>query len=226
LMDGKGGRLALVDLGARSGEEVAEWLHKGGALEEAEAGNLAITVVYVAGGTVDSVGHLKQCYAVLGSDANYVVVKNQGVAVKFDVYDASNTRKDLLGAGAKEIAFPALDRAVYQSVDRASTSFSDFSEGQGTSAGYTERRYCRTWLRECFALLDELGEWIGAQKDAGIQERDLKRPALPNKPLENEELDLEEADSVGVAEASYEDEADDSVVSSGASTIALATQDK
>jgi len=128
-----------------------DWLYKGGALEEAEAGNLGITVVYVVGGAVDSVGHLKECYGALGNEVDYVIVKNFGVAAKFDVYDGSNIRKDLLAAGAKEISIPALDGTVYQSVDKASLAFSAFCEGD---AGYTERRYCRTWLRECFAALE------------------------------------------------------------------------
>jgi hypothetical protein len=152
LMDGQPKRLALVDLGARSGEDLKEWLYKGGALEEAEADQLAITVVYVVGGAVDSVGHLKECFAALGTDVNYVIVKNCGVAAKFDVYEGSNIRQDLLAAGAKEISIPALDGTVYQSVDKSSLSFSAFCDGE---AGYTERRYCRTWLRECFAALDE-----------------------------------------------------------------------
>jgi len=151
LMDGNPKRLALVDLGARSGEDLKDWLYKGGALEEAEAGNLGITVVYVVGGAVDSVGHLKECYSALGNEVDYVIVKNFGVAAKFDVYDGSNIRKDLLAAGAKEISIPALDGTVYQSVDKASLAFSAFCEGD---AGYTERRYCRTWLRECFAALE------------------------------------------------------------------------
>lgn len=156
LMDGSPKRLALLDLGARSGEDLKDWLYKGGALEEAEAGNLSITVVYVLGGAVDSVGHLKECYAALGDEVEYVVVKNFGVAEKFDVYDSSNVRTDLQAAGAKEISIPELDGTVYQSVDRASIAFSAFTEGEGTDAGYTERRYCRTWLRECMAALDEV----------------------------------------------------------------------
>lgn len=155
LMDGQPKRLALVDLGARSGEDLKDWLYKGGALEEAEGGNLGLTVIYVVGGAVDSVGHLKECFAALGTDVNYIIVKNFGVAAKFDVYEGSNIRKDLLAAGAKEISIPALDGTVYQSVDKASAAFSAFCEGQGTDAGYTERRYCRTWLRECFGALDE-----------------------------------------------------------------------
>lgn len=157
LMDGQPKRLALVDLGARSGEDLKEWLYKGGALEEAETGQLAITVVYVVGGAVDSVGHLKECFAALGTDVNYVIVKNYGVAAKFDVYEDSNIRQDLLSAGAKEISIPALDGTVYQSVDKASLSFSAFCEGE---AGYTERRYCRTWLRECYAALDEASAFL------------------------------------------------------------------
>jgi len=152
LMDGQPKRLALVDLGARSGQDLKEWLYKGGALEEAETGQLAITVIYVVGGAVDSVGHLKECFAALGTDVNYVIVRNYGVAAKFDVYEGSNIRQDLLAAGAKEISIPALDGTVYQSVDKASLSFSAFCDSE---AGYTERRYCRTWLRECFAALDE-----------------------------------------------------------------------
>lgn len=156
LMDGNPRRLALVDLGARSGADLKEWLYKAGALEEAEEGNLGITVVYVVGGAVDSVGHLKECYGALGNDVDYVIVKNHGVAEKFEVYEASNTRQDLLAAGAREITIPALDGTVYQSVDKASVSFSAFIEGQGTDAGFTERRYCKTWLRECHAALEEV----------------------------------------------------------------------
>lgn len=152
LMDGKPNRLALVDLGARSGEDLKNWLYKGGALEEAEAGQLQITVIYVLGGAVDSVGHLKECFAALGSDVNYVIVRNLGVAARFDVYENSSIRKDLLAAGAIEITIPALDGAVYQSVDKASLSFTAFCESE---ASFTERRYCRTWLRECFAALEE-----------------------------------------------------------------------
>jgi hypothetical protein len=156
LMEPGGKRLALVDLGARSGEEVKSWLYRGGALEEAEAARLGITVVYVLGGAVDSVGHLKECFAALGSDVNYVIVKNFGVAGKFDVYDQSNVRQDLLAAGAREIAIPVLDGSVYQSVDRASISFTSFADGQNGTFGFTERRYCRSWLRECFTALGEV----------------------------------------------------------------------
>jgi hypothetical protein len=156
VMEGAGKRLGLVDLGARSGEDVKGWLYRGGALEEAESARLGITVVYVLGGAVDSVGHLKECFAALGRDVNYVVVKNYGVAGKFDVYDNSHVRKDLLAIGAREINFPALDGSVYQSVDRASISFTAFAEGQTGNFGFTERRYCRTWLRECFAALESV----------------------------------------------------------------------
>jgi hypothetical protein len=156
VMEPGGKRLALVDLGARSGEEVKSWLYRGGALEEAEAGRLGITVVYVLGGAVDSVGHLKECFGALGRDVSYVIVKNFGVAGKFDVYEKSNVRKDLISVGAREIVFPALDGSVYQSVDRASIAFSAFAEGQNGNFGFTERRYCRSWLRECFTALEEV----------------------------------------------------------------------
>lgn len=153
LMDGGGKRIALVDLGARSGADVKEWLYKGSALEEAEAARLGITVVYVLGDAVDSVGHLKECFGSLGRDVNYIVAKNLGVCTKFDVYEQSKVRQDLLANGAREIAVPALDAAVYQSVDKASLSFAAFSEGKNGEFGFTQRRYCRTWLRECFAEL-------------------------------------------------------------------------
>ena len=155
-MEGAGKRLALVDLGARSGEDVKGWLYRGGALEEAEAARLGITVVYVLGGAVDSVGHLKECFDALGRNVSYVIVKNFGVAGKFDVFDNSNIRKELQAVGSREIAFPALDGSVYQSVDRASLSFTAFAESQGGNFGFTERRYCRTWLRECFTALEQV----------------------------------------------------------------------
>jgi hypothetical protein len=100
LMDGNGRRLALVDLGARSGEDVKSWLYRGGALEEAGASRLGITVIYVLGGAVDSVGHLKECFAALGRDVNYIVVKNYGVAGKFDVRPLEGARGTAGGGGA------------------------------------------------------------------------------------------------------------------------------
>lgn len=156
VMEGTGKPVALVDLGARSGADVQAWLYRGGALEEAEAARLGITVAYVMGGAVDSVGHLKECLGALGRDINYVIVKNLGVATKFEVYDQSNVREELLSLGTKEVAIPPLDQAVYQAVDRSSLPFSAFAENKGGSFGFTERRYCRTWLRECFAALEDV----------------------------------------------------------------------
>jgi len=152
--DGKG--VALVDLGARSGEDLKAWLYRGGALEETAESRLGTTIVYVLGGAVDSVGHLKECYGALGRDVNYVLVKNEGVSPTFDLFEQSNIRQELLTAGAREITLPALDPAVYQSVDKACIPFADFAENKGGTFGFTERRYCRTWLRECFTALDEV----------------------------------------------------------------------
>jgi hypothetical protein len=156
VMEPTGKRLALVDLGARTGEDLRNWLHRGGALEEVAAGRLGITIAYVLGGAIDSVGHLKECYGALGREVNYVIVRNYGVAEKFEIYDQSNVRKDLLTVGAREIALPQLDPSVYQSVDRSSLPFSSFAENVGGNFGFTERRYCRTWLRECFTALEEV----------------------------------------------------------------------
>jgi hypothetical protein len=153
--DGIGKRVALVDLGARTGGDLKSWLYRGGALEEAHDRRLGITVVYVLGGAIDSVGHLKECFAELGRDPDYLLVKNFGVASAFEVYDNSKVRQEMLTAGAKELQFPALDPAVYQSVDKASVSFQDFADNVGGDFSYTERRYCRTWLRECFAAFEE-----------------------------------------------------------------------
>jgi hypothetical protein len=155
-----GKRIALVDLGARSGEEVKTWLYRGGALEEAASGRLGITVAYVLGGAVDSVGHLKECFNALGRDVQYILVRNFGVASAFEIYEQSKIRKELLAAGARELDIPALDSSVYQSVDRASLSFSDFAESDNGDFGFTERRYCRTWLRECFAAFDQVAEML------------------------------------------------------------------
>ncbi|WP_457840938.1 hypothetical protein, partial [Staphylococcus aureus] len=81
---------------------------------------------------------------------------NYGVAGKFEVYDSSNVREEMLNNGAREIGIPELDSAVYQSIDKASVSFDDFAENRGGNFSYTERRYCRTWLRECFESLEEV----------------------------------------------------------------------
>jgi hypothetical protein len=160
LMSGGTAPLALVDLGARAGTDLKSWLYRGGALEESGAGRLGVTIVYVVGGAIDSVGHLNQCFAALGKDVEYLLVKNLGVASHFTVYDQSNVRKQLLAAGAREMVLPALDSAVFQSVDRASIPFSAFVDNASRTFSYTERRYCRTWLRESFAALDVVAPLI------------------------------------------------------------------
>jgi hypothetical protein len=160
LMDGGSAPLALVDLGARAGKDLKSWLYRGGALEESAAGRLGITIAYVVGGAVDSVGHLKECHAALGKDVKYAMVKNLGVASHFAVYDQSRVRQELLAEGALEMVLPALDSVVFQSVDRASIPFTAFADNVGGPFGYTERRYCRTWLRECFAAIDQVAALI------------------------------------------------------------------
>lgn len=160
LMEGSGRRLALVDLGARSGSDLKSWLYRGGALEEAGAGHLGLTVIYVVGGAVDSVGHLKECYAALGQTPDYVLVRNMGVANQFDVYDQSVVRQEIMNNRGREITLPPLDQHVYQTVDRASLQFGAFAESQAGSFSYTERRYTKTWLRECFAAFEEVSSYL------------------------------------------------------------------
>jgi len=41
-------------------------------------------------------------------------------------------------------------------VDRASLPFSAFADNTNGNFSYTERRYCRTWLRECFEALEDV----------------------------------------------------------------------
>ena len=153
LMDNGGPRLALVDLGARAGADLKSWLYRGGALEESAEGRLRLTIVYVLGAAVDSVGHLKECLAAIGKDVKYLIVRNLGVAGRFDVYEQSHTRQELLSIGAKEIELPSLDSVVFQSVDQSSLPFSNFASDISGKFSFTERRYCRTWLRECFAAI-------------------------------------------------------------------------
>ena len=62
--------------------------------------------------------------------------------------------------GAREIVLPELDQHVYQNIDRNSLQFGAFAESQNTGFSYTERRYARTWLRECFAAIDEVAGLI------------------------------------------------------------------
>ncbi|MBC7924608.1 MAG: hypothetical protein H7039_03035 [Bryobacteraceae bacterium] len=89
-----------------------------------------------------------------------MLVRNMGVATQFNVYDQSKVREEILNGGGREIGFPALDQHVYQSVDRASLQFGTFAESQAGNFSYTERRYTKTWLRECFVALDEVSNLL------------------------------------------------------------------
>ena len=164
VMEGSGVRSRLVDLGARSGEDLKGWLYRGGALEEAEAGRLGITVVYVLGGRWTawaSQGMLQRAGPRRELCGGEELRRGREVrslrSVEYTQGSAGGrrarnripaTRRDGVPVGGPCRVFP----------------FSSFAENQGGNFGFTERRYARTWLRECFAALEEVSSVLTMKK--------------------------------------------------------------
>lgn len=159
---GSSARHALVDVGARSTEEITTWLRDGGALAASTAGELRIILVYLMGITAQSVFQFRELYDALTPEGpTYVIVLNEGLGNDFSTWHQSETRKLLL-EHVTEINLPALNEAAYVAVDRAMTSFSNFardraSDGQVVGGySFTFRNYVRAWLQRVFEAFNRI----------------------------------------------------------------------
>lgn len=127
LEDTTGHAVALLDVGANMSDHIHDWLITSGTAAFAADQKLAIHIVHVMGGSVESVkalyDHLREWRDV---PKTVSVVRNFGVAPHFQDYDASRTAGVVKQLGIPVVDLPALDRGMYFEIDSNSITFADF----------------------------------------------------------------------------------------------------
>jgi len=116
-------KVALIDLSAGAGADLAVWLESTRALKAAGAGRLKITVVFVVGATRTSVDKLAATHRHLAGQVSWVVALNKHLTGRFELYEASDVRRAVKEEGAIEIAIPSLDTEIYQAIDKLQIPF-------------------------------------------------------------------------------------------------------
>lgn len=142
----------LVDLGARSGEIIQDWMRQTGFLPLRQELGFTVTVAFVLSPIYDSTALLKECVEGLEAQANYVVVKNQIHGRKFSFYDQSKIRQHLQELGTVEIEMPELLRSTYLKVDEQDLSWQDATDAPGLRLADKQR--VRQFLTAGFAEIE------------------------------------------------------------------------
>ncbi len=117
----------LLDLPAQSGGFFESYVKELSFFKILEAElNCKVTMVSVISRVLDSVNLLEYLHNYCQEQVNYVVVKNlfHGAEEKFERYDDSNLRKQMLERGLIETSMPDLFYKPYDFLDRHSLTFS------------------------------------------------------------------------------------------------------
>lgn len=100
--------LVVVD-GVGSQQRIfLDWLEETNLLSLKGAMSLAITLVLVVEEDKDTVHQAGEAVRRIGSESDWLVVKNQKTMPTSRIYDQSKARKELLGCGAREISMAKL----------------------------------------------------------------------------------------------------------------------
>lgn len=154
-------RLALVDLSAGAGYDLAAWLEASRALKAADAGRLVVTIVFVVGATRTSVEKLKAAHAFLGKRVSWILAVNEHLADKFEFYEASDARREAIAGGAVEIRIPSLTSEVYLEIDRLQIPFLAARAEDG-ELEFSWAGLVANFLELAFYQFDSCAELLGA----------------------------------------------------------------
>lgn len=113
----------LVDLGARSGDILEEWMRQILFFEMKKKAGFAVTIVFLLSPVKDSTALLKAVIEHCGDQVDYVIVKNLALSDNFSIYDGSKTRQRLQELKAVEIEMPELLASTYGAVDTLNLSW-------------------------------------------------------------------------------------------------------
>ncbi len=149
-LDTKRPRLALVDLPAQSGMFFERFEKDLGVFDALKELGYSVTMVSVLSRVKDSVNALRVLYEYCGARVDYVVVKNlfHGDADKFERYEDSDTRSQILEQGGIEILMPDLFYRPFDFVDNKNLSFGDVSTSKDPGADITIKSRIGAWMKE------------------------------------------------------------------------------
>jgi hypothetical protein len=153
-------RRVLVDLAAQTQEPLTRWMDESQLLEVAPELALQIRYWHVMDSGKDSVDLLKLLLDRYEQRLTYVLVQNQLRGEQFDVLKSSGQLERALALGAKVVVIKRLQEAAMTKIDAGSTSFWAATQPKdqgGAPFGILERQRVRTWLKNAYEAIGQVG---------------------------------------------------------------------
>ncbi len=148
----------IVDLAAQTAAPLARWIKDSDLLPL--LGEMGVTVNFwqLADAGRDSVDLLDRLINTYGPGPNYIVVKNLGRGADFSELERSDALRKAHAMGARVVSLPQLHEASMRKIDRQNASFWSAINNQSSpdALGMLERQRVKTWLRNCYDMLDGL----------------------------------------------------------------------
>ncbi len=148
----------IVDLAAQTAAPLARWIKDSDLLSLFSDMGVQVNFWHMTDAGRDSVDLLDRLLDTYGAGPNYIVVKNQGRGTDFSLLNESQALKNALAMNAKVISLPCLHEGSMVKIDRHNSSFwAAVNAGEGAHVlGMLERQRVRTWLKNCYAIFDDL----------------------------------------------------------------------
>jgi hypothetical protein len=140
--------LFLLDLPAQSGGFFENFVNELTFFEMLKDTNCRVTMVSVISRVLDSINVLEKLHELCQDKVDYVVVKNlfHGEAEKFERYNDSKIRKEMLSEGLVEIMMPDLFYQPYDFIDRYRLTFNDALTHNETNIAIRAR--VKSWIAD------------------------------------------------------------------------------
>lgn len=145
----------LIDLGARSGSVIEQWLSQTQLLSLGEELNFEIIIFFVMGPSKDSTAILKDLISSLENQVRYVIVRNLDNITKFSIYDSSKTRQCVMNdMGGVEISINQLLPTTFSIVDKHNLRWSDAI--QSPSLKLSDKQRIKQFLKSSFEEISKI----------------------------------------------------------------------
>ncbi|MDY0331500.1 MAG: mobilization protein [Thiomonas sp.] len=148
----------IVDLAAQTQAALEQWMEESGLLDIAPELDLRIRYWHVMDSGRDSVDLLRALLDRFGGRLDIVLVLNQLRGDDFGILEQSGQKQRALELGARFMPLKRLHEAAMIKIDAASSSFWAATQGGGAhEMGILERQRVKTWLKNAYQDLSDLG---------------------------------------------------------------------
>lgn len=150
----------IVDLAAQSARPFDRWVKAGDVFSL--AGNVGLEIVYwhVMEDGNDSLMLLDRLLDAYGLNPYFVIVKNFGRGVSFDLFDQSETREKAERIGADVIDLPALEPSTMLKIDSTGASLwaaaNNTDPSVGPTLGLMERQRVKVWVGQAYQQMKQI----------------------------------------------------------------------